>query len=224
MGAYLDTVLPVYGRDFADWWRDRLRPEMERNFAFLEARLDAADGMDLADARLPPRGRHRHPRSPLEDPLDAQLRPAVGDAQPARGHGEDARRGRRAAARAAPELGLGPQLGLDRGAVADEERGPRRRRAPGRLRARGRRRDRPVAQRAASAAGGSSPNESSRTSASSAGTPSGATSSSSRRSASRWSRSSSWSAAISRRTTTSRARSRPCASTSRPPRGRSSRD
>jgi phosphohistidine swiveling domain-containing protein len=49
MGAYLDTVLPVYGRDFADWWRDRLRPEMERNFAFLEARLDAADGMTLAD-------------------------------------------------------------------------------------------------------------------------------------------------------------------------------
>src|SRR5256885_7595437 len=53
MGAYLDTVLPVYGRDFADWWRDRLRPEMERNFAYLEARLDAADAMSLADvARL----------------------------------------------------------------------------------------------------------------------------------------------------------------------------
>ena len=50
MGAYLDVVLPVYGRDFADWWRDRLRPEMERNFAFLEGRLDAADAMDLADA------------------------------------------------------------------------------------------------------------------------------------------------------------------------------
>jgi phosphohistidine swiveling domain-containing protein len=49
MGAYLDTVLPVYGRDFADWWRDRLRPEMERNFAFLESRLDAVDRMDLAD-------------------------------------------------------------------------------------------------------------------------------------------------------------------------------
>ncbi len=49
MGAYLDTVLPIYGRDFADWWRDRLRPEMERNFAFLEARLDEADGMSLAD-------------------------------------------------------------------------------------------------------------------------------------------------------------------------------
>jgi len=49
MGAYLDTVLPVYGRHFADWWRDRLRPEMEHNFAFLEERLDAAPGMDLAE-------------------------------------------------------------------------------------------------------------------------------------------------------------------------------
>ena len=49
MGAYLDTVLPVYGRDFADWWHDRLRPEMERNFTFLEDRLDAVDEMDLAD-------------------------------------------------------------------------------------------------------------------------------------------------------------------------------
>ena len=49
MGAYLDVVLPVYGRDFADWWRDRLRPEMERNFTFLEARLDAVGGMSLAD-------------------------------------------------------------------------------------------------------------------------------------------------------------------------------
>ena len=49
MGAYLDVVLPVYGRDFADWWRDRLRPEMERNFAFLEARLDQVEQMDLAD-------------------------------------------------------------------------------------------------------------------------------------------------------------------------------
>jgi phosphohistidine swiveling domain-containing protein len=49
MGAYLDTVLPVYGERFADWWRDRLRPEMERNFAFLEARLDEAGGMSLAE-------------------------------------------------------------------------------------------------------------------------------------------------------------------------------
>jgi pyruvate,water dikinase len=50
MGAYLDTVLPVYGEHFADWWRDRLVPEMQRNFAYLEERLDAADGMSLPEA------------------------------------------------------------------------------------------------------------------------------------------------------------------------------
>ncbi len=49
MGAYLDTVLPVYGQQFADWWRDRLVPEMQRNFTFLEERLDEADGMTLAE-------------------------------------------------------------------------------------------------------------------------------------------------------------------------------
>ena len=37
MGGYLDVVLPVYGAHFADWWRDRLVPEMQRNFASLEA-------------------------------------------------------------------------------------------------------------------------------------------------------------------------------------------
>ena len=49
MGAYLDTVLPVYGQHFADWWHDRLVPEMQRNFAFLEGELDRADGMSLAE-------------------------------------------------------------------------------------------------------------------------------------------------------------------------------
>ena len=49
MGAYLDTVLPVYGEHFADWWRDRLVPEMQRNFEYLEARLDEADAMSLAE-------------------------------------------------------------------------------------------------------------------------------------------------------------------------------
>ncbi|HEV7213216.1 MAG TPA: PEP-utilizing enzyme [Blastococcus sp.] len=42
IGAYLDGVLPVYGEHFADWWRDRLVPEMLRNFEYLEAQLDAA--------------------------------------------------------------------------------------------------------------------------------------------------------------------------------------
>jgi len=49
MGAYLDTVLPVYGEHFADWWHDRLVPEMQRNFAYLEERLDVADEMSLAE-------------------------------------------------------------------------------------------------------------------------------------------------------------------------------
>jgi len=48
MRTYLDTVLPVYGQHFADWWRERLVPEMQRNFAYLEERLDAA-----GDASLP---------------------------------------------------------------------------------------------------------------------------------------------------------------------------
>jgi phosphohistidine swiveling domain-containing protein len=49
MGKYLDTVLPVYGERFADWWRDRLVPEMQRNFEYLEARLDDADGMSVPE-------------------------------------------------------------------------------------------------------------------------------------------------------------------------------
>jgi phosphohistidine swiveling domain-containing protein len=49
MGAYLDTVLPVYGAHFADWWHDRLVPEMQRNFAYLEGQLDAAGEMSLAE-------------------------------------------------------------------------------------------------------------------------------------------------------------------------------
>ncbi|HEY8168918.1 MAG TPA: PEP-utilizing enzyme [Candidatus Limnocylindrales bacterium] len=52
MGAYLDTVLPTYGKHFADWWRDRLVPEMQRNFAYLEARLDEVERMDLAETAV----------------------------------------------------------------------------------------------------------------------------------------------------------------------------
>jgi phosphohistidine swiveling domain-containing protein len=45
MGAYLGFVLPHYAGNFLDWWRDRLRPEIERNFAYL-------DGYDTEDASL----------------------------------------------------------------------------------------------------------------------------------------------------------------------------
>ena len=197
-------------------------PRCSATSPILEERLDAADGMSLAELAVRARGRDRHPRPPLEDPLDAQLRPAVGDAQPAGGDGADARRRRRGAAGPAPELGLGPQLGLDRGAVADEERGPRRRRAAHGVRAPATAPRSPPRCGRRTAAGGSSPSGSSRTSASSAGTPSGATSSSSRPCASRWSRCSSWSATTSTATTTTRPRSRRCGATSRPPRARSS--
>jgi phosphohistidine swiveling domain-containing protein len=49
IGKYLELTLPVYGDHFADWWRDRLRPEMERNFAYLEGRLDEAGSLSLAE-------------------------------------------------------------------------------------------------------------------------------------------------------------------------------
>jgi len=49
IGSYLDVVLPVYGAQFADWWHDRLVPEMQRNFADLEARLDRSEAMSLAE-------------------------------------------------------------------------------------------------------------------------------------------------------------------------------
>jgi phosphohistidine swiveling domain-containing protein len=49
IGKYLDATLPVYGAHFVDWWRERLVPEMERNFAFLEGELDRQDDMSLPE-------------------------------------------------------------------------------------------------------------------------------------------------------------------------------
>ena len=40
IGAYLGAVLPYYAENFLDWWRDRLRPEIERNFAHIDSALD----------------------------------------------------------------------------------------------------------------------------------------------------------------------------------------
>ena len=45
MGAYLGFVLPHYALHFLDWWRERLRPEIEQNFEYL-------DGYDMEDATL----------------------------------------------------------------------------------------------------------------------------------------------------------------------------
>jgi pyruvate,water dikinase len=40
IGAYLEAVLPTYGAHFADWWNDRLVPEMISNFEYLETKID----------------------------------------------------------------------------------------------------------------------------------------------------------------------------------------
>jgi len=45
IGAYLGFALPHYAANFLDWWRDRLRPEIERNFEYL-------DGYDTENASL----------------------------------------------------------------------------------------------------------------------------------------------------------------------------
>ena len=46
MGPYLNAVLPVYATNFLTWWRERFRPEIERNFASL-------DGYEYANRSLP---------------------------------------------------------------------------------------------------------------------------------------------------------------------------
>jgi phosphohistidine swiveling domain-containing protein len=49
IGAYMGAVLPHYAANFLDWWRERLRPEIERNFAYLDGYdMDAADLVELA--------------------------------------------------------------------------------------------------------------------------------------------------------------------------------
>lgn len=49
IGTYLGAVLPTYGNNFVDWWRDRLVPEMDRNFAYLEGMLDKEDDLTLME-------------------------------------------------------------------------------------------------------------------------------------------------------------------------------
>ena len=49
IGAYLGWVLPHYAENFLDWWQDRLRPEIERNFEYLDGYdTDAAGFIELA--------------------------------------------------------------------------------------------------------------------------------------------------------------------------------
>jgi pyruvate,water dikinase len=49
IGAYLGWTLPHYAEHFLDWWRDRLRPEMEHNFVRFDTYdYDGAALIDLA--------------------------------------------------------------------------------------------------------------------------------------------------------------------------------
>ena len=49
IGAYLGWALPHYAENFLDWWRDRLRPEIERNLEYLDGYdMDAASLVELA--------------------------------------------------------------------------------------------------------------------------------------------------------------------------------
>ncbi len=52
IGAYLGTVLPVYGLKFTDWWRARFVPEMQRNFDYIEGMLDQKDQLSLAEVAV----------------------------------------------------------------------------------------------------------------------------------------------------------------------------
>ncbi len=52
IGAYLGTVLPVYGLRFTDWWRTRFVPEMQRNFDYIEGMLDQRDQLSLAEVAV----------------------------------------------------------------------------------------------------------------------------------------------------------------------------
>jgi phosphohistidine swiveling domain-containing protein len=49
IGAYLGWALPHYAENFLDWWRDRLCPEIERNFEYLDGYdMEAASLVELA--------------------------------------------------------------------------------------------------------------------------------------------------------------------------------
>jgi len=52
MGKWLDVTLPVYGEHFVEWWNNRLVPEMQRNFAFIEEQLDRQDAMSLGEVAV----------------------------------------------------------------------------------------------------------------------------------------------------------------------------
>jgi phosphohistidine swiveling domain-containing protein len=49
IGPYLGNVLPVYGREFDGWWRNRLVPEIKHNFEYLEGKIDNWEQIDILE-------------------------------------------------------------------------------------------------------------------------------------------------------------------------------
>jgi pyruvate,water dikinase len=49
IGAYLGAVLPTYGLNFANWWRERLVPEMDHNLKYLESKIDRWEEIPLME-------------------------------------------------------------------------------------------------------------------------------------------------------------------------------
>ncbi len=49
IGNYLNAVLPTYGLNFADWWKNRLVPEMARNLDYLKSKIESVDDIGLME-------------------------------------------------------------------------------------------------------------------------------------------------------------------------------
>ena len=220
IGAYLGWVLPAYAENFLDWWRDRLRPELERNFERLDtydtenaSLLDLAilleDAIDVHDRAWKIHWMLNFAQFSSTTALNATIEEVRGEADPAlMGRLQSSVEDRNWDS--VEDLWkMKEEIDGDDGAARD-------------LRGRRDGEGRPAAgSRAPSAAGASSPSGSARTSRPSATRRSGRTSSSSRRGWRTRRRSSRRSAATSRRTTTTRRTSRRSPTTSRPPSARS---
>ena len=118
IGAYLGAVLPHYAENFLDWWRDRLRPEIESHFAYLDASLDRdpslvelavllEDAIDIHDRHWKIHWMLNFAQFSATMALSGTIAEVKGDVDPG-------------ARRAAAELGRRPELGCDRAALADE--------------------------------------------------------------------------------------------------------
>jgi phosphohistidine swiveling domain-containing protein len=94
IGAYLGWVLPHYAGNFLDWWRERLRPEIERNFeyldgfdtegaSFIELAVLLEDAIDIHDRHWKIHWMLNFAQFATTQSLNALLEEEKGDAAPA---------------------------------------------------------------------------------------------------------------------------------------------